>query len=86
MKSIFLLFSVRVAERSPNSKRAIHSVYRASLSCTFIKCVCVRACVCVCVCVCFLFGFDGGMWDLIVLISDHCLSFYFSLTDLINLS
>ena len=23
------------------------------------------------------FGFGGGIWDLIVLISDHCLSFYF---------
>ena len=26
----------------------------------------------------FLFGFDGRMWDLIVSVSDHCLSFYFS--------
>ena len=25
-------------------------------------------------CACFPFGFDGGMWDMIVLISDHCLS------------
>ena len=24
----------------------------------------------------FSFGFEGGMWDLIVLISDHCLSIY----------
>ena len=23
------------------------------------------------------FGFEGGMWDLIVLIPDHCLSIYF---------
>ena len=26
---------------------------------------------------CFHFGFEGGMWDLIVSVPDHCLSFYF---------
>ena len=25
-----------------------------------------------------LFGFEGRMWDLIVSVSDHCLSFYFT--------
>ena len=38
----------------------------------------VSLCVCVCVCVVcasFNFGFDGGMWDLIVVIFDNCLSF-----------
>ena len=30
-----------------------------------------------CVCASFLFGFESGMWDLIVLIPDHCLSIYF---------
>ena len=25
-----------------------------------------------------LFGFEGRMWDLIVSVPDHCLSFYFS--------
>ena len=30
----------------------------------------------VCVCASFPFGFEGGMLDLIVLIPDHCLSFY----------
>ena len=25
----------------------------------------------------FPFGFEGRMWDLIVLVPDHCLSFYF---------
>ena len=25
----------------------------------------------------FPFGFDGRMWDLIVSVPDHCLSFYF---------
>ena len=32
----------------------------------------------VCVCAAFRFGFEGGMWDLLVLVPDHCLSFYFS--------
>ena len=26
----------------------------------------------------FLFGFEGRIWDLIVSVPDHCLSFYFS--------
>ena len=26
----------------------------------------------------FLFGFEGRVWDLIVSVPDHCLSFYFS--------
>ena len=26
----------------------------------------------------FPFGFEGRMWDLIVSVSDHCLSFYFT--------
>ena len=39
--------------------------------------MCVFACVCVCVI--FPFGFESGMWDLIVLIPDHCLLIYFSL-------
>ena len=30
------------------------------------------------VCVSFPFGFEGGMWDLIIVIPDHCLSIYFS--------
>ena len=35
------------------------------------QCVCV--CVCVCVCASFPFGFEGGMWDLIVLVAaDYC--------------
>ena len=25
----------------------------------------------------FPFGFEGRIWDLIVLVPDHCLSFYF---------
>ena len=38
------------------------------LSCPFINCVCAS----------LPFGFAGGMWGLIVLVPDHCLSFYFS--------
>ena len=30
------------------------------------------------VCASFPFGFLVGMWDLIVLVTDHCPSFYFS--------
>ena len=30
-----------------------------------------------CVCPSFPFGIEVGMWDMIVLISNHCLSIYF---------
>ena len=30
---------------------------------------------------CFPFGFEGRMWDLIVSVPDHCLSFYFTKTE-----
>ena len=30
---------------------------------------------------CFPFGFEGRMWDLIVSVPDHCLSFYFARQD-----
>ena len=30
-----------------------------------------------CVCTSFPFNFEGGTWDLIVLVSDHCRSIYF---------
>ena len=32
--------------------------------------------VCVCVCPSFRFGIESGMWDVVVLIPDHCLSIY----------
>ena len=32
----------------------------------------------ICVFCYFPFGFGGGVWDLIVSVSDHCLSFYFA--------
>ena len=28
----------------------------------------------------FPFGFEGRIWDLIVSVPDHCLSFYFDIT------
>ena len=31
----------------------------------------------VCVCASLPFGFKGGTWELIVLVPDRCLSFYF---------
>ena len=31
-----------------------------------------------CVCPSFPFGTEGGMWDVIILIPDHCLSIYFT--------
>ena len=34
-----------------------------------------------CVCASFLFGFEGGMFNLIVLVPDHCFSFYFTVSD-----
>ena len=30
-----------------------------------------------------LFGFEGRMWDLIVSVPDHCLSFYFGFSGLL---
>ena len=42
-------------------------------SCSFGLCACL---FCkryeFCVCASFPFGFEGGMWNLIVLIPDHC--------------
>ena len=32
------------------------------------------------------FGFEGRMWDLIVSVPAHCLSFYFSLKGRINMT
>ena len=31
----------------------------------------------------FPFGFEGRMWDLIVSVPDHCLSFYFTFVNII---
>ena len=32
-----------------------------------------------CVCPSFPYGIEGGIWDVIVLIPDHCLSVYFKI-------
>ena len=32
-----------------------------------------------CVCESLPFGFEGGMWNMNVLVPDHCLSFYFGI-------
>ena len=39
----------------------------------------------ICVCPSFPFDFEGGMWDLIAVIPDHCLSIYFSIDKLLTL-
>ena len=40
-------------------------------------CMCLSyALVKFCACPSFPFGIEGGMWDVIVLIPDHCLSIY----------
>ena len=60
------MFSVSVAECPP-------PVWEGNI-CLF------RSCFWLCVCVSFPFGFEGGIWDLIVLIPDYYLSSYFSYT------
>ena len=50
---------------------AVHSVYCAS---------CVGVCKCVRVLLSFFFVLRYGVWDLIVLIPDHYLSFYFAMS------
>ena len=35
------------------------------------------SCVGVCECASFPVGFEGGKWELVVLVPGHCLSFYF---------
>ena len=39
----------------------------------------MNICRFVCVCASFPFCFEGGMWDLIVVFPDHCLSIYFAM-------
>ena len=48
-------------------ERAVHSVNLACLSLALVR---------FCVCRSFPFGIEGGMWDVFVLILDHCLSIY----------
>ena len=66
---MLLPFSIRVAESPPVWERAVH----------LVKCTCLSwALVKFYVCPSFPFGIKGGMWDVIVLIPDHCLSICFS--------
>ena len=64
---MLLPFSIRVAECPPVWERAVHSVNCACLSWALVR---------FCVCPSFPFGIEGGLCDVIVLISDHCLSIY----------
>ena len=65
---MLLPFSIRVAEYPPGWERAVHSVNCTCLSWALVE---------FCVCPSYPFGIEGGMWDVIVLIPDHCLSIYF---------
>ena len=65
---MLLPFSIGVAERTPVWGRAVHSVNCACLSWVLVK---------FCVCPFFPFGIEGGVWDVIVLIPDYCLSIYY---------
>ena len=56
-----------IVERLTCWERAVHSVICTCLSWTFVK---------FCVCSSCPFGIEGGTWDVIILIPDHCLSIY----------
>ena len=47
-------------------ERAVHSVYRAVF----------RECVSIWVCVSFPFDFEGWIYELMLMVPDHCLSSY----------
>ena len=66
---MLLPFSIRVAEGPPAWERAVHSVNYTCLSWALFK---------FCVCPPFPFGIKGGMWNVIVLIPDHCFSILLS--------
>ena len=71
---MLLLFSCRVADCPPVWEK----------SCSFgLLCASFVNILSICVCASFSFGFEGGMWDLIVFIFYHCLSIYFIL-DLVH--
>ena len=62
-----LLFSVRVADDHPLGKE----LFIRFTALVFRECLSIR------VCSSFPFCFEDGMWELIVLIPDHCLTFCF---------
>ena len=59
---MLLLFSISVAELPPVWERAVRLVYYFAYLCE---------CLSFCMCAFFPSGFEGGMWDLIVLVPDH---------------
>ena len=63
---MLVLLSVRIDRCLPVWEGAVHSV----------DCACLRERLSFYVCVFYPFGFEGMMWDSIVLVPDHCLSFY----------
>ena len=62
---MLLPFSIRVAEWPPVWEIAVHSANCACLLWALVK---------FCVCPSFPFGIQGGMWDVILLVPNHCLS------------
>ena len=71
---MLLLFSVRVVEWLPVWEGAVHSFF----------CACLRERLLICISAYFSFCQEDEMWDLILLISDHCLSIHFVLPFLYN--
>ena len=52
---------------------------RLGKNCSLVNCACLSLTfINFCVSSSFRFGFEGGIRDVIVLIPDHCLSFYFT--------
>ena len=68
---MLLPFSLGVAEWLPIWERPVNLVNCACLSGAFVK---------FCVCPSFPFGTEGRMWNVTVLVPDHCLSMYFEFT------
>ena len=67
---MLLLFAFRVAERPP--------VWEKKLFIRFTVRVFRERFLKFCVCHSFCFGIEGGMLYVVVLIPDHCFSFYFT--------
>ena len=66
------------AELADSSKLCLYSTCKdrlAPIACSF----CLYTLLSIYVFSYFPFGFEGRIWDLIVLVPDHCLSFYFTM-------